>query len=277
MAVANRLRVPVNWAGSIYRTALQSSVFARLFGISLGLAGWWALASVFPNELMPFPVEAAQLTIGLFQDGVVMEHLIPTLYRTFFGFLGALLFGGILGVLMGLNNYGRRFFTPYVVAGLSVPAVAWAAVTTLIFGFSDLAPITAAILIVFPYVAVNVWTGVENIDMDLIKMSKSFEVSNRRILFRSILPNTAPALFSAFRFSLAISWKIVTLAEIFASSGGIGQKIIQSYNTFAYEEAWAWALIFMIVILIIEYGFLRPLERRVFEYRTEADFETIAG
>lgn len=273
MAVANGFRTPIEWATTLYR----SDWFARLFGVGLGLLGWYVLALNFPNELMPFPLESLDLTIDLFQRGVVMEHLIPTLVRTFFGFTGALLVGGVLGVLMGINNYGRRFFTPYVVAGLSVPAVAWAAVATIVFGFSDLAPISAAILIVFPYVAVNVWTGVENIDADLIKMANAFGVSKRRILFRSIVPNTAPALFSAFRFSLAISWKIVTLSEIFASSGGIGQKIIQAYNTFNYEQAWSWAIIFMIVVLLIEYGFLRPLERRAFRYRSEAEFETIAG
>lgn len=273
MAVAHRLRTPVQLAARVYR----SSWFARLFGVGLGLLAWYLVALNFPNELMPYPLEAAELTIGLFERGIVMEHLIPTLTRTLFGFTGALLVGGVLGVLMGINNYGRRFLTPYVVAGLSVPAVAWAAVTTIVFGFSDLAPISAAILIVFPYVAVNVWTGVENIDPELIKMAKAFDVSNRRILFRSILPNTAPALFSAFRFSLAISWKIVTLSEIFASSGGIGQKIIQAYNTYHYEEAWAWAIIFMVVVLLIEYGLLRPLERRVFRYRSEAEFDTIAG
>lgn len=273
MAVEHRLRASVGRLSDV----TDSNWFARLFGIGLGFAGWWALAVIFPNELMPYPIEAFQLTIGLFQQGVVMEHLIPTLVRTFFGFLGALFVGTILGVLMGITRYGRRFFTPYVVAGLSVPAVAWAAVTTIIFGFSDLAPIMAAVLIVFPYVAVNVWTGVENIDMNLIRMSRSFDVPYLRILRRSILPNTAPALFSAFRFSLAISWKIVTLAEMFASSGGIGQKIIQSFNTWNFEQAWAWALVFMVVILLVEYGFLRPLERRVYEYRAEADFETIAG
>lgn len=273
MAVEHGIRTSVGRLSAV----TESDWFARLFGISLGFAGWYALASIFPNELMPYPLEAARLTVELFQNGVVFEHLVPTLWRTFVGFLGALLLGTVLGVLMGITRYGRRFFTPYVVAGLSIPAVAWAAVTTIVFGFSDLAPIGAAVLIVFPYVAVNVWTGVENIDMDLIRMSRSFGVSYARILRRSILPNTAPALFSAFRFSLAISWKIVTLAEMFASSGGIGQKIIQSFNTWQYEQAWAWAIIFMIVILFIEYGFLRPLERRVFEYRSEADFETIAG
>lgn len=273
MAVANRFQSQIQLATMVY----QNDWFARVFGVGLGLLGWYLLALVFPNELMPYPLEAAELTFGLFERGVVMEHLVPTMVRTFFGFTGALLVGGVLGVLMGINDYGRRFFTPYVVAGLSVPAVAWAAVATIVFGFSDLAPISAAILIVFPYVAVNVWTGVENIDPDLIKMADAFGVSKHRILFRSIIPNTAPALFSAFRFSLAISWKIVTLSEIFASSGGIGQKIIQAYETFNYEEAWAWAIIFMIVILIIEYGILRPLERRAFKYRSEAEFETIAG
>lgn len=255
--------------------AFLSGWGARLFGLSLGLATWYFVAWIFPMRLMPYPGQALELVMELFRQGVVMQHLIPTFIRTILGFLGALFFGAILGIMMGLNNYSRQFLTPYVVAGLSIPAIAWAAVATIIFGFGHTAPVVAAVLITFPYAAINIWTGVENIDGELIKMSQAFEVSNLRLLYRMIIPNTAPAIFSASRFSLAISWKIVTLAEIFAARRGVGQQIIQSYNTYNYEFAWAWAIIFMSIILAIEYLVFKPLERRAFKYRSEADFETI--
>lgn len=248
-------------------------VGARAFGILLGLVGWFAVASVFPNELMPFPVETLVLTWDLVSSGTAIEHLADTLWRTLWGFVGAMLLGGAIGVLMGTNAYGRRFFLPYVVAGLSVPAIAWAAITTLVYGFSQLAPITATVAVTFPFIAINVWKGAEDIDADLVSMSQSFDVSNSRLLVRLVLPNAAPHLFSATRFGLAISWKIVTIAEIFASSSGIGYKLIQSYERYQFELAWAWAVVFMIVILVIEYGLFRPLERRVYAYRPEADLD----
>lgn len=253
----------------------SNKLTARLFGLLLGLLGWMALASIFPNQLMPFPYETLDLAWGLIESGQAWPNLKATLLRTFWGFIGSMILGTVLGVFMGINNYSQRFFTPYVVIGLSVPAIAWAAVTTIIYGFSIMAPVIATVLTTFPYVAINVWKGVENLEAELIDMSKSFQISNRRMLRRMILPSAAPFLFSSFRFGLAISWKIVTIAEIFAASSGVGYKLMQSYQLYQFETAWAWASLFIIVILAIEYGIIKPIERRVFEYRHDADFALI--
>lgn len=253
---------------------LKDSI-ARVFGISLGLVGWYALASVFPNELMPYPIETIVLTWELVSTGVIVPHLAATLWRTLWGFLGAAVVGGSLGVIMGSNRYGRRFVLPYIIAGISVPAIAWAAVSTMIFGFSQLTPIMATVAVTFPFIAINVWKGVENLDANLLAMSTSFNVSNRRLLWRVVLPNASPQLFSGARFGLAISWKIVTIAEIFASSSGIGYKLIQAYSRYQFEQAWAWAVVFMIVILLIEYGIFRPFERKVYKYRPDTDFDVV--
>ena len=247
----------------------------RAFGIVFGIVGWYVLASIFPQNLLPFPRELFAETWMLLREGIVARHLWPTLYRTFWGFLGTLIVGTAMGVVMGVNAYGRRLLVPIVVIGFSIPAIVWAAISTLIFGFSDTAPIFACVAVIFPIVAIDVWKGVENIDGDLIRMSKAFDVSKRRLLVRTILPNTAPAMFAALRLGLATAWKIVTIAEMFASSKGVGYKIIQAYESVQYDLAWAWAFIFMIVILVIEYGFFKPLERRVFEYRQDADISVI--
>jgi ABC-type nitrate/sulfonate/bicarbonate transport system permease component len=246
-----------------------------LAGIIIAFASWIALASVFPNQLMPYPYETFLMAWDLVATGAAFTHLSATLYLTFLGFIGSMILGTITGVLMGINNYGQKFFTPYVVTGLSVPAIAWAAIMYLVFGFGVISPVTATVLTTFPYIAINIWKGVEGLEADLIRMSKSFNISKIRMLRRMILPSVSPSLFTASRFGLAISWKIVTIAEIFAASQGVGYKLMQAYQLYNFEEAWAWATLFMVVILIIEYGFFKPLQRKVFAYRQDADFQLI--
>ena len=253
----------------------NSPWIARAFGLALGFVGWTLMAMVFPNNLMPYPFETLVLAYELVNSGVAWPHLAATLWRTLWGFLGAMFLGILIGVAMGINDYSEGLFSPYVTIGLSIPAIAWAAITTLIYGFTIMAPVGATILTTFPYIAINVWKGVEAIDVDLIYMSDSFNVSRPRMLARLIVPSAAPALFSAFRFGLAVSWKIVTIAEVFSSNSGIGYKLMEAYELFRFEQAWAWSVLFIIVILLIEYGVVKPLERRVFEYRHDADFELL--
>lgn len=257
------------------RSWLWDQVGPRAFGLLLGLVAWTALASAFPNQLMPYPQETVLLAWGLVESGVVWTHLSATMWRTLLGFIGAMVLGVSGGILMGVNNYGQKFFTPYTVIGLSLPAIAWAAVGTLVFGFTIWAPVVATAVTTAPFIAVNIWKGTNSIESDLVTMSRDFEVSRPRMLVRLIIPNAAPMLFSAFRLGLAMSWKIVTITELFAASSGVGFKLMQTYQLYQFEQSWAWATVFIIVILGVEYGLVKPLERRVFEYRQDADFNLL--
>lgn len=248
---------------------------ARSAGILLFFVAWTALASVFPEDLMPFPQQAVADAWALVQSGQVWRHLAATMSAMFWGFIGGMALGIQMGVFMGIDSYQRKFLTPHVILSLSIPHISWGITATLVFGFDILAPIVATILVVFPFVAVTVWKGVENIDTELLEMSKSFELSFARTLRRAILPNIAPSLLSASRLALALSWKTVVITEVFAAGQGMGYKIFSAYEIIDFEQAWAWAVIFMVVILIVEYGIFKPVQRKVFAYRQDADFSML--
>lgn len=254
---------------------------ARAVGIMFGFVVWSLMAFTFPRNLLPGPLETAQLTWGLIVSGAAWVHISATLTAIAFAFTGALILGGIMGIFMGTSQLGLNFFTPYVNMGLSTPGLAWAATFFIVFGFDDImgvteiAPVVAGVLTVAPYLAINIWKGVENIDRDLMRMAFAFNTSRRRLVRRVILPSVAPQVFAAIRFGVAIAWKVVTVAELFAASEGVGYIMMESYQLYRYEIAWAWAATFMILILIMEYGLFRPVEKRVFDYRVDADLDLI--
>lgn len=264
--------------------SLLSDSFARGIGIGVGFIVWSVLAAQFPRELLPTPIETVGLAWGLVTDGTAWIHISTTFQSLFWAFLFAMLLGSTLGILMGLNSYSQNFFTPYVNIGLSIPGLAWAATAFLVFSYGSMvfgtlrfAPVAAATLTVFPYVAINIWKGVENIDHDLLRMANAFSISRRRILWRIILPNIAPQIFSAVRFGLAIGWKVTIIAELFAGSAGVGFKLEHAYQVYQYEEAWAWAAVFLFVIILIEYGVFKPIERRAFAWRSDVELSNIGG
>lgn len=269
--------------GDAAKSILSGGV-ARFIGIATGWILWTALAVNFPRDLLPTPSETILLAWDLVLSGSAWTDLSATFKSLAWAFLLAMLLGGSIGIVMGINNYTRNLFTPYVNIGLSIPGVAWGAITFLVFSYTTLAfdtlrlaPVAAATLTVTPYIAINIWKGVENIDHDLILMAQAFEISRRRILWRTIIPNISPQIFSAFRFGLAIGWKVTIIAEIFAGSAGVGYKLMHAYQVYQYERAWAWAALFLMFIILIEYGFFKPLERRAFAYRTDVELSDIGG
>lgn len=246
-------------------------VLPAIVSVLIGYLAWYALATVFPEDIMPYPLEALGVTWGLVRSGVVLPHLVATLKRTLLAFVGAMVLGTILGILMGGTTYFKQFLLPYVLILLALPAIAAAVIAMLIFRFSILSPVVGTILITLPFVTINIWEGVEGIDPDLLEVGESFGLSRWRSLRRIVLPQIAPMLFSTIRFAFSVAIRVVTIAEIVASSSGIGYMIIQTYQRYQFADAWAWAIIFMVVLLVLEYGILEPIERRVFAYRRDVD------
>lgn len=241
--------------------------WAPAAGVAAGLVAWVILASVFPRNIMPFPTETLLITWELVVSGRATHHLSATLYRMFWGFIGVMILSIALGVILGFGRYWEDFATPYLMIFLAMPALAIAAGATLIFGFGDLAPIATAIITIFPYITMTVWKGVEDIDMDLVMMGSAFDASNRRLLRAVIFPSIAPALFTASRMGLSHSWRIVTLSEMFASGEGLGQAIISAYDFYRFSEVWGWAVIFLVIVLLIEFVIFKPVHRIMFAYR----------
>ena len=256
-------------------SSISETWLARIVGLLLGVGTWYLITYVFPMGLFPGPVATAVASWELINSGAVWPHMSATFFRTFLGFLGAAVIGIAFGVVMGINSFGQYFSTPLIVIALSIPGIAWAAIYTIIFGFGITAPVVTTAVTVFPYISLRVWKGVETIDVNRIEMSRSFNVSRRRLFRRMILPSIAPALFTAVRFGLAISWKVETQAELFASNVGVGYQALEMFSRYQYDTAMAWAAVFVIIVFALEMLVLRPLERRVFSYRQEADFDVL--
>lgn len=248
---------------------------ARTTGVLVVFGAWLVAASLFPFQLMPFPWETMGLVWEIFQTGAVWTPLVRSTLRVLGAFVLAMALGTTIGVLGGITDYGRRFFVPFMIGGFTIPGIAWAAIFTLMLGIGYAAPVMAAAATTYPYVAVNVWEAVQDIEVDLLEMGNAFDLSRARLLKGVILPSIAPTLFNAVRYGLAICWKVVTTAEMFASTRGIGAELIKNFQLFRFEEVWAWAAFFMLLMIVIEYTIMQPLQRRVYGWRPDTDLSLL--
>src|SRR5581483_166925 len=98
-----------------------------------------------------------------------------TVLRIFEGFAISMLLGSALGLVMGLRRAAEVFFDSWIMVLLTVPAVCWAFLSVLWFGISDVAPILTIVLIVFPFVVLNVWEGTKALQKDLLQMGALYK------------------------------------------------------------------------------------------------------
>jgi NitT/TauT family transport system permease protein len=87
----------------------------------------------------------------------------------------------------------------------------------------------------------------------------------RRVLFQSILPE----VFSAIRFTFSVAWKVTILAEVVISNVGIGFLIRENLNRFSMVGVLQYVVLFVVVMMLIEYGIFRKTEEYLFDWRQD--------
>ena len=82
-----------------------------------------------------------------------------------------------------------------------------------------------------------------------------------RVFRHVILPQLAPYVFTAARSGLALIWKIVLVVELLGRSNGVGFQIQIYFQLFDVTLILAYTLSFILVVQIVEWCVLQPLDR----------------
>ena len=239
----------------------------RTYSILVLFGAWFILSFVFSPQVLPGPVPVFQAIWENMASGEAFFHLYKTMLRVLLGLSIAMIIGSVFGILMGISVRAEKFLESWVMVGLTIPAVVYAIITLLWFGLNDSAAIIAIGVTAFPAVAINMWQGVKDIDMQVIAMAKAFKIPRADLIRKIVLPQTIPYLLAATRYALGISWKIATTVELIGMSNGVGYMLNYWFGLFSMTQVLAWTLSFTLVLLGIEFLLINPFEKRATAWR----------
>ena len=170
---------------------------------------WQVVSFRFLPAFLPGPQELVGRLLVVYSEPSSYTVVWDTLRRIILGLVASMIIGGFAGLIMGLHRHVEAFLDGWIMVLLTFPAVCWAFLAVLWFGLSDVGPIFTTVLIVFPFVALNVWEGTKAIDREVIDMAKVYKANRHLIVRKVILPQLLPYIFSSMRIALSLSWKIV--------------------------------------------------------------------
>lgn len=248
------------------RAALLSNTGARVTAYLCGLVAWQIVGALY--DRVPGPVEVARFLVEEFERGAVGPNFLVTAERFGAGVAIAFVGGVALGLLMGMWPFARALVKDTMMVGLAIPAIIWALLTALWFGFAWKAPVFTVALTALPFVAVNVTQGVEAAPRDLLRMSKAFGVSLPRRVRELVLPFVMDYVFTGLRFGIIVGWNGVLLSEWFASTKGVGWRTRYWYDANNFDGFVAWIVLFVVFIVVLDLLVLAPIQKRVFRWRT---------
>jgi len=239
----------------------------RLCAILAAFGIWWLLSLAMTSTVLPNPSETVTTLWANIIGGAVWQDLLITLFRVIGGLALAMLIGVPIGVAMGLSKKAEKFLDTWVVIAMAVPSLCYALVCFIVIGLNETATITAIAITAAPTIAINVWEGVKNIDTRLMSMARVFETTLPRMFTKVVLPQILPYLVASTRFGLGIVWKITVFIELIGRPNGVGFKLFYWYQLADMKQVLAWTLLFTIVMLVLEFAVLKPVEGRLFAWR----------
>jgi NitT/TauT family transport system permease protein len=225
---------------------------------------WW-----YGSRLLPRPTEVLLAAVEIVESGNFVTDFSASVLKTFAGFGVAVAVGAPIGYLMGRYNYWRAFFHDGVTVAGTIPAIAYAVLSLVVFGLSNFGPILAVALVSAPYVALNVAEGIRGVDKSLVTMSEAFERTPQQIRREVLLPTIVPFVFAAIRMCFAVAWKVEALTEVFGGRNGVGFQIRTEYQLYDIAAVLAWMSLFIVFMLVIERLVLFRAEARLLAWRPE--------
>jgi len=250
---------------------MKSFIIKRFKKILLSTTGFlvvfliWSYYSRQINPLiLPSPLDTFNSFIEIYKNGNLFNNLIITVERTIIGYGLAFAVGFLLALILNKYNILYTIFRPIITVVQTTPPVIWLALAVIWFGIADnLTPIFLIFVVTLPIIFVNVFEGLQNIDNKLIEMAKVYNIKKNQVFYDIYIPSLIPYIFTALSIGLAFAWKSTIFAEFLGSNSGVGFALSMANSNLNTDKLFAWAILLIVLMLIVEYLIIKPIQRKV--------------
>src|ERR1700731_3177465 len=263
-AKADQASPPARLDGETRPVQFRGAGFAPKAG---RYAGWIALVSVIGlwqiagsaglvNPLfLPAPWAIARAIWQLALSGALWHHLSFSIMRIGTGWI----LGTMAGVVVG-------FGITFISALFPIPKIALLPLLILWLGIGEEPKIASIALGVFFSTAISVYSGVDAVPRNLIRMAQSFNVPFSAIIRRVVWPGALPSILAGFRITASVALLLVVSAEMIGAEYGIGAFVLQAGNLRQTDQLLAGVVILSLFGLAVG-KLINWLETRLLHWR----------
>jgi len=213
----------------------------------------WHIAATKANkELLydiPLPLQTFKELINCIKLSEFWEAVLNSLSHICIGFIFAVIFGLICGILSGNSLFFKTLTGPVARLLRSVPVAA-----LIILGWlwipSETMPSFIVFVMVLPIIWLQIETALLSIDYRLIEMAKTMGMSNFDIVKNIKFPTILPAFRESAITGLGFAWKSGVAAEVLCNpTGSLGAMLSNAKANIEYARVFA--IIAMIILLSV--------------------------
>ncbi len=236
--------------------------------LALVLALWQLAGSAgWVNPLfLPAPSAIAVAIWKLATSGALWQHVSWSIMRIGSGWIIGTAAGVLVGFAIGLSTLARSVGITFISALFPIPKIALLPLLILWLGIGEEPKIATIALGVFFSTAISVYSGVDAVPRNLIRMAQSFNVPFHAIVRRVIWPGALPSILAGFRITASVALLLVVSAEMIGAEYGIGAFVLQAGNLMQTDQLLAGVVILSLFGLAVG-KLINALETRLLHWR----------
>ena len=177
-----------------------------------------------PDYIFPSPLQIAQ-QFGEY-PGPLMAAAWATFWVTMVGFGLSIVFGVLLGFLIGSSRVAYAAVYPLMVGFNAIPKAAIVPILVVWFGIGIGPGILTAFLISFFPIMVNIATGLATLEPELEDVLRVLGAKRWDVLVKVGLPRAMPYFYGSLKIAITLAFVGTVLAEMTAGDSGIGNLIL---------------------------------------------------
>jgi NitT/TauT family transport system permease protein len=244
----------VSWAEIRLWRAVLLIAFLALWEVATR-RGW--IDKFFVSQPTVLAAQIAEWT----WSGFIFRHLWVTLKETIIGFVLGTLLGVSVGFAFAQWQKLAYIFDPLMVALNAMPRVVLAPLFILWFGLGLLSKVVMVISLVFFVVFFSTFTGLREVDRDLINNARILGATRGHMIRHVLLPSALTWIFSSLRTSVGFALIGAVVGEYLGSHEGMGYVISYAESMFNATGVLAGLLVLMVAVIVIDVG-LTKLDTR---------------
>lgn len=227
---------------------------------------WQIVAWLVDKPILPPPWLVAEVFVQELGKGL-LGHFLVSLWRVFASTVLSIALAVPAGLVLGQSPRLNRFFSPLIYLTYPIPKVVFVPLVLLFLGIGDSAKIVIIFLILFFQILVLVRDSASALRPELIQSVRSLG-AGRRALFRFVyLPASIPAILTALRQSVGTAVAVLYVAELYATTKGLGYYIYLNGSTLLNYPAMYAGIIAMSLLGLGLYFSVDWLEKRLVPYQ----------
>lgn len=256
----------IRFRGGGFAPKSRRWVGVLVFVLLIAFVEWGTRTGFISALTLPKPSDVLATFGELWQSGLLVKHMVPSLTRLVVGAaLGASAGIGV-GILIGLFSYVRAGLVPLVAAIFPIPKIALLPLFVIWFGIDEGSKYALIAFGTFTPTVVATYGAVDNVDRSLIRMGQSFGLSWLSIVRKIVLPGAMPGILSGLRISLAIAIILLVAAEMLGAQFGIGAYILEAGSLYDLERLFA-GVVILSLLGVLTSGAISLIESRILAWR----------